>query len=153
MPDAVVNERVYTSVYHHKVDEKGRVPIPFRWRPEASDAATEFTLIVWPKHKAGKCLRVLPPDQMAKLRSSIDTMPNNEKAILKRSIGSNSAQARLDSAGRITIPDEMAEAADIKNEAVLVGMLDRFEIWSPKRYEVVRILDDALSSGAFDLME
>ena len=155
MPDAVVNERVYTSVYRHKVDEKRRVPIPFRWRPEASDASMEFTLIVWPKHRAGKCLRVLPPDQLAKLRASIDAMPNSDarKSVLKRSIGTASAQARLDSAGRITIPDEMAEAADITNEAVLAGMLDRFEIWSPKRYAQARILDDAHLSEAFDLME
>ena len=29
----------------------------------------------------------------------------------------------------------MARAAGIKDEAVLVGLLDRFEIWNPARYE------------------
>jgi len=28
------------------------------------------------------------------------------------------------------LPDEMAVAAGIKDEAVLVGMIDRFEIWN-----------------------
>jgi DNA-binding transcriptional regulator/RsmH inhibitor MraZ len=72
---------------------------------------------------------------------------------LKRSIGSSSAQAKLDSVGRITIPDDMAEAADITNEAVLVGMVDRFEIWSPKRHAQVKLLDEALKSKAFEMME
>jgi DNA-binding transcriptional regulator/RsmH inhibitor MraZ len=47
----------------------------------------------------------------------------------------------------------MAEAADITNEAVLVGMVDRFEIWSPKRHAQVKLLDEALKSKAFEMME
>src|SRR5580658_5811497 len=130
MPDAAVKERTYNGCYRHRVDDKRRVPVPFRWRPDESEGQVEFTLIVWPKHQAGVCLRVLPPDQLAKLRASIDAMPNSDpnKSILKRSIGTSSAQSKLDSVGRITIPDEMAEAADITNEAVLAGMMDRFEI-------------------------
>jgi MraZ protein len=115
----------------------------------------EFTLVVWPKHQAGICLRVLPPDQLAKLRADIDAMPNSDpnKSILKRSIGASSAQAKLDSVGRITIPDDMAEAADITNEAVLTGMMDRFEIWNPKRYAQVKLLDNALLGKALEMME
>jgi len=155
MPDGIVKERIYNGCYRHKVDEKRRVPVPFRWRPEDSEGMVEFTLITWPKHQAGICLRVLPPDQLAKLLAEIDAMPNSDpnKSILKRRIGTSSTQAKLDSVGRITIPDEMAEAADITKEAVLAGMLNRFEIWSPKRYAQVKILDDAVESKAFEIME
>jgi len=154
MPDAVVNVRTYNGCYRHKVDAKRRVPIPFRWRPEESEGV-EFTLIIWPKHQAGTCLLILPPDQLVKLRVAIEAMPNNDpsKSILKRSIGTSSAQAKLDSVGRITIPDEMAEAADISNEAVLAGVLDRFEMWNPKRYAQVKVLDNALLGKALEMME
>jgi MraZ protein len=154
MPDAAANERTYNGLYRHKVDVKRRVPIPFRWRPQESEGEVEFTLIVWPKHQAGVCLRILPPEQLAKLRAAIDAMPNNDpnKSVLKRSIGTASAQAKLDSVGRVTIPDDMAAAADIKTEAVLAGMMDRFEIWSPKRYEQVSMLDKVLLSKAFEMM-
>jgi len=155
MPDMVVKERTYNGCYRHKVDNKRRVPVPFRWRPNESEGDMEFTLVVWPKHQAGICLRVLPPDQLAKLRADIDAMPNSDpnKSILKRSIGASSAQAKLDSVGRITIPDDMAEAADITNEAVLTGMMDRFEIWNPKRYAQVKLLDNALLGKALEMME
>jgi MraZ protein len=73
--------------------------------------------------------------------------------VLKRIIGSDSAQASVDKAGRICLPDEMARGATIKNEAVLVGLLDRFEIWSPDRYEKVQAADVALAPVAFRLME
>ena len=143
----------YNSLYRHGVDEKRRVQIPAKWRPEK--AGTELTLMLWPQHQAGTCLRVLPPSQMAKMKADIDAMPNGNpnKTVLKRFIGSESVQVTLDKAGRICLPDEMARAAGIKDEAVFVGLLDRFEIWNPNRYENVKAADAVLASEAFKLME
>src|SRR5476649_349665 len=107
----------YNSLYRHGVDEKRRVQIPAKWRPER--AGTELTLMLWPQHQAGTCLRVLPPSQMAKMKADIDAMPNGNpnKTVLKRFIGSESVQVTLDKAGRICVPEEMARAAGIKDEA------------------------------------
>jgi MraZ protein len=142
----------YNSCYSHGVDEKRRVQIPAKWRP--GEPGTELTVILWPQHGAGACLRVLPPSQMAKLNSDLDAMPNSDpnKVILKRYIGSGSEQAALDKAGRICLPEAMARAAGIKDKAVLVGLLDRFEIWNPDRYENVKAADAVLASEAFKLM-
>jgi DNA-binding transcriptional regulator/RsmH inhibitor MraZ len=68
-------------------------------------------------------------------------------------VGSKSVQVALDKTGRICLPDEMAGAAGIKNEATLVGLLDLFEIWNPARYEQVDAMDKSLSPKAFDMME
>lgn len=143
----------YNSCYRHGVDEKRRVQIPAKWRPEEEGA--ELTLMLWPQHQAGSCLRVLPPEQMAKMKADIDAMPNGDpnKTVLKRFIGSESVQVTLDKAGRICLPDGMAQAADVKDEVVLVGLLDRFEIWNPNRYEKVKAADAVLASEAFKLME
>jgi MraZ protein len=143
----------YNSCYRHGIDEKRRVQIPAKWRPE--EAGTELTVILWPKHPAGNCLRVLPPAEMAQLMAEIDAMPNtsSDKVVLKRFIGSESLQVTLDKAGRICLPDEMARQAGLKDEAVLVGLLDRFEIWSPDRYENVKAADAVLAPKAFELME
>jgi MraZ protein len=82
-------------------------------------------------------------------------MPNSNpnKTVLKRFIGSESVQVACDKAGRICLPPEMATAAGIAEEAVLVGLLDRFEIWNPDRYEKVKAADAVLASEAFKLME
>ncbi|HEU6448352.1 MAG TPA: hypothetical protein VFV23_07950 [Verrucomicrobiae bacterium] len=143
----------YNSCYRHGVDEKRRVQIPAKWRPE--EEGTELTLMLWPQHQAGSCLRVLPPEQMAKMKADIDAMPNGDpnKTVLKRFIGSESVQVALDKAGRICLPDGMTRSAGIKDEAVLVGLLDRFEIWNPDRYEKVKAADAVLASEAFKLME
>jgi len=143
----------YNSRFLHGVDEKRRVQIPAKWRPDKS--GTELTLILWPQHQAGICLRVLPPSQMAKMKADIDSLPNDnpKKGVLKRFLGSESVQVPLDKAGRICVPEEMARAAGIKDEAVLVGLLDRFEIWNPARYENVKTADAVLASEAIKLME
>jgi MraZ protein len=143
----------YNSRFLHGVDEKRRVQIPSKWLSNKGDM--ELTVVLWPRESAGACLRVLPPAQMAKLMQSIDDMPNSDprKVALKRIIGSGSAQASVDKTGRICLPDEMAKEAAIKDEAVLVGLLDRFEIWNPQRYEKVQATDAVLAAEAFKLME
>ena len=85
----------------------------------------------------------------------IDAMPNDDpnKVVLKRFIGSESVQVALDKAGRICLPEEMARAAGIGDQAVLVGLLDRFEIWTPERYDKVRSSDAVMAQEAFKLME
>ncbi len=143
----------YNSAYAHGVDEKRRIQIPAKWRP--SQPGVELTLIVWPKAKEGPCLRVLPPEQMCRLMRDIDAMPNSDpnKVVLKRFIGGESIQAPVDKAGRICLPEAMAKAAGIGTEAVLVGLLDRFEIWNPEAYARVKASDAIMAQEAFKLME
>ena len=99
--------------------------------------------------------RVLPPQQMAKLMRDLDAMPNSDqnKVLLKRFIGSESVQVTLDKAGRICLPEQMARDAGIGDEAVLAGLLDRFEIWSPERYDKVKASNAIMAPEAFKLME
>jgi transcriptional regulator MraZ len=143
----------YNGFYRHGVDEKRRVQIPAKWRP--TEPGVEFTLVLWPKSQAGPCLRVLPPEQMVKLMKDLGGMANSDpnKVVLKRFIGSKSVQAPLDKVGRICVPEDMAKAAGISDQAVLVGLLDRFEIWSPERYGKVEASDEVLAPEAFKMME
>jgi MraZ protein len=143
----------YNALYRHGVDDKRRVQIPAKWRP--GKPGTELTLVLWPKAKEGPCLRVLPPQEMVKLMREVNAMPNSDsnKVVLKRFIGSESEQVTLDKAGRICLPEKMARDAGISDEVVLVGLLDRFEIWSPERYEKVKASDAIMAQEAFKLME
>jgi MraZ protein len=152
-PNETVEPKYYNSLYQHGVDAKRRVQIPAKWRPAAP--GVELTLVLWPKAKEGPCLRVLPPQEMAELMRDIDAMPNSDpsKVVLKRFIGSESVQVTLDKAGRICLPEEMTRVAGIGSEAVLVGLLDRFEIWSPERYARVKASDAIMAEEAFRLME
>lgn len=143
---------VYNGIFHHGVDVKRRVQIPAKWRPKKAGA--QFTVILWPKHPAGKCLRVLPEERMAKLLGEIEQIPNSDpnKTVLMRVIGTKSVQVNLDKGGRICLPEEMAREAGIKDKVVLAGLLDQFEIWSPDRYAQVEVMDNLLAHDAFKMI-
>lgn len=151
-PNETISRTYYNSSYRHGVDEKRRVQVPAKWRP--AQEGVEFTLIVWPNSQEGPCLRVLPPEQMAALMRDIDAMPNSDpnKLTLKRFIGSESTQVSLDKSGRICLPEEMAKAAGITSEAVLLGLLDRFEIWNPERHDKVKTTTAVMAQEAFKLI-
>lgn len=144
---------LYHSLFRHGVDEKRRVQIPAKWRPSEPDV--EFTLILWPDGtRADANLLVLPPQEMRALADKIRAMPfaDPKASALRRLLGSKSASVSLDKGGRICLPESMAKAVGIDKEAVLVGLVDRFEIWSPERYETVSAVDAALLPEAFKMI-
>jgi MraZ protein len=154
MPDSGNNETIYyLSDFRHGVDEKRRVQIPAKWRP--SQPESELTLILWPNNGMTEAnLLALPPREMSALAEKIRLMPfaDPKASTLRRLLGGKSASVSVDKAGRICLPEEMAKAVGIHSEAVLVGMVDRFEIWSPERYASIKKADEASSSEAFDLI-
>lgn len=141
-------ESYFSLVYEHGVDEKRRLSIPAAWRDP--DAEMTFTLFVWDKGGQPPCLLALPPEVMRKLRQQLDALPfgDRESETLLRLLGSQSAKVTVDKAGRICLPDQLAKAAGIEDKAILVGMISRFQIWSPKAYETVKIIDQALKQQA-----
>ena len=157
MPTTDKNENAEKIYYHsrfrHGVDDKRRVQIPSKWRPSQPEA--ELVLIPWRTgSQMNSHLLVLPPRIMNALAEKIEAMSGSDPnaAALRRLIGGNSASVTLDKAGRICIPNEMAEAVAIKNEALLVGLVDRFEIWNPERYETASAVDAALLPEALKLI-
>jgi len=144
---------VYNSTYFHGVDEKRRVQIPAKWRPAQEDV--EFTMFPWPSGTLGTCLRVLPPEETARLIRFVQGMDgvNTNKADVRRKLGKDSVQVTVDKAGRICIPQALAKEAGIEDQAVLVGLLDRFEIWSPEGFKRMNTAVDERTPDAFRMLE
>ena len=142
----------YNSLYRHGVDDKRRVQIPAKWRSAEPEV---LSLVIWPKGAMIEaCLLVLPPREWDALVQKVKAMPfaDPNTRTLRRLLGSQSDRVTLDKGGRICLPEGMAKAAAIEKEAVLVGLLDRFEIWNPERYEKASAVDNELSPDAFKLI-
>ncbi|HKS36293.1 MAG TPA: hypothetical protein VJW76_03820 [Verrucomicrobiae bacterium] len=151
-PDQPKAPIYYSALYRHGVDAKRRVQIPAKWRPSQSEV---LTLLVWPKGASPEaCLLVLPPDEWDALVQKLRAMPyaDSKAQALRHLIGKKSDRVTIDKVGRICLPDWMAKAAAIDTEAVLVGLVDRFEIWNPERYETASAVDDELLPEAFKLI-
>ena len=153
MPSKQSSEPIYyNSLYRHGVDEKRRVQIPAKWRTLETEV---LTLVLWPKGVMPEaCLLVLPPKEWEALVQKLKVMPfaDPKAETLRRLLGKKSDRVTLDKGGRICLPEAMAKAAAIGKEAMLVGLLDRFEIWDPERYQSASAVDDELLPEAFKLI-
>lgn len=122
---------VFVGTYRHAVDEKKRVAIPAKWRA-AAKGSQEFYVLPDPKN----CLVVLPAQAMEKMLERADeiSIGEYERRDVLRVIASRAHGSPCDAQGRINLTDELLRHAGIEREAVLVGALTRFEIWSPQRW-------------------
>ena len=152
MPEEPNEPIYYNSTYRHGVDEKRRVQIPAKWRSAKPEV---LTLVLWPKGTMIEaCLLVLPPQEWEALVEKLKAMPFSDPnaEALRRLLGRKSDRVTLDKGGRICLPETMAKAAAIDKEAMLVGLVDRFEIWNPERHLAASAVDDQLVSEAFKLI-
>lgn len=101
-----------------------------------------------------QCLAAYAPAEWAKLEAQLAALPAFSKPVkaLTRLLASRAADCALDVQGRILIPAALRAAAGLKNDVVIIGVLNRFEIWAPEGWkafllESERLLDDV----SFDL--
>ena len=62
------------------------------------------------------------------------------------SVMSNAVEVTPDGQGRILIPARLKEAAGLEGQVLLVGAIDKVEIWNPKRFEA----EVSAGSAGFD---
>ncbi|HYR57263.1 MAG TPA: hypothetical protein VEO95_01485 [Chthoniobacteraceae bacterium] len=128
----------FAGEFRHKVEGRNRITIPARWRFEE-----EVEIFLLPK-QARRCITVLTRAELEKVKSELrERLTPDERLDVLETIGSTIRQTTLDKGGRITIPDEFCKAFKIAREVVLVGALDRFNIWSIADYEANKPADPA----------
>ena len=123
----------FKGSYEYSVDNKGRVNIPARLRKYVSPEAND-TFVVTRGYE--QCLFVYPLDEWNKLEQSIRqlTTTNPKHRFFMRTLLERATECQLDGQSRITIPKELLQFASIENEVVILGVLERMEVWNPKIY-------------------
>jgi MraZ protein len=147
------NARVtFKGEYDFGVDDKRRVQIPAKWRPAEG---TVLSVHVWKAEgQRHPCLLVLPPATARKLEEKLEGMSfSDPKAeALRRLLGADCDDLTLDSAGRICLPEKLANKAQLGKKAVLVGLFDRFQIWHPEHYRDTNVSDEVVRPDAIKLI-
>jgi MraZ protein len=83
------------------------------------------------------CLFVYPLDEWNKLEESIRGLSstNSKHRFFTRTLLEKATESQLDGQSRITIPRELLLFASIENEVLIIGVLERIELWNPKLYQ------------------
>jgi MraZ protein len=116
----------------HTLDEKGRLAIPARFK-EVLENRGNSSLVVT---NLNNCLVAFAGDDWQKIKEKAASLPMFDAAanIYFRYFVSGAVECSLKQ-GRILIPQDLRELAQLRKEVVLVGQLNRFEIWDKDRWD------------------
>jgi MraZ protein len=120
--------------YEYKVDNKGRLPLPTKFRQEFSNGLVltrgpEPCIFVYTQEEFNKLANTLSSDQI---------VAKSKMRKLNRSIFGSAFDLSMDGQGRIAIPHSLRESAKIGDAAVIVGAGKWIELWNPDLWKKER---------------
>jgi len=122
---------MFFGEYSYKVDEKGRVPLPPKFRRELKEG------MVVAKAIGEKCIVIYSMAEWKRVADSLATKPltaANQRKLVRAMFG-NAFSASFDGQGRITLPYSLRQHAGIADTAIVVGANNRVELWSEEQWK------------------
>jgi len=121
---------MFFGEFDYKIDEKGRVPIPPRFRtalkegvvlaPGAERCINAYTLAEWKTLATALTGSSVTPSKMRRLSRTIFAM---------------AFSTQIDRQGRVALPVPLREHAEIMDEVVIAGANTYLEIWNKVLWE------------------
>jgi MraZ protein len=117
----------------HTIDPKGRIIIPARFRDVIKGTGQDLIMIT----RMDDCLFAYGMEEWTEIENRILRLPQKSDAMRRfQRIFIGSAQdCKCDTQGRVLIPPALKDYAGLEKEIVLVGVINRFEIWSKERWD------------------
>ena len=119
-----------TGEFNHSIDPKGRLIIPSKFREILGE---DFVIT---KGLDG-CLFLYPNNEWKIFEDKLRTLPltnKNARTFTRFFLGS-AVDGGLDKQGRVLISAALREFAGLEKDVVLVGVLDRVEIWDKAKWD------------------
>jgi MraZ protein len=137
------------------IDDKGRLAIPTSYRDLIARECGSRLVITYNPFESG-CLYLYPQPVWERLRDQVNALPRTKKnsRLLQLKLIGAASFAEPDGSGRISIPASHRSAVAIDKKAVLLGMGDKFELWSEQAHheQIRQTLSDAdLGEDMLDL--
>jgi MraZ protein len=115
---------VFLGTHEPKLDDKGRLILPARFREELSNG------IVMTKGQE-RCLYVFPTSEFSTITERLRLAPVTEKGArdYMRVMFAGAHDEVPDKQGRVTIPAGLRTYAGLEKDCVVIGANTRLEIW------------------------
>lgn len=112
------------GTYDHRLDSKGRLVLPVRFRQELG-AVVVCTIGI------DRCISLYATEKWEKMLEKLQQLPfsKGKSRDLMRLILSNASELQVDSAGRILVPSILREHAHLEADISLLGVNDHLELW------------------------
>lgn len=123
-----------------KIDPKNRLAMPARFiKQMPTDYATTFVV----NRGIEKCLTLYPLPEWNNIVQDLEKLNlyDSEARMFARLFFRGATELILDEQNRILLPKRLLEHANIDKDIVLVGYLNRIEIWSEQEYDDLMNID------------
>ena len=121
----------FLGSYLHQIDDKGRLNLPAPFRRDHPDRPLVLV------HVFENALTLYPEPAWAevesRLRELLRLQPQARSYVL--SVTANAVEVVPDKQGRILVPQRLQEAVGIRGATLVVGTIDRIELWDPERFQ------------------
>jgi MraZ protein len=137
------------------IDDKGRLAIPTSYRDLVARDCGNRLVITYNPFEAGS-LYLYPQPAWERVRDQVNALPRTRQTsrMFQLKLVGAATFVEPDGSGRISIPASHRNATGIDKKAVLLGMGDKFELWSEQAHhaQIRQTLTDAdLGDGLLDL--
>ena len=122
---------ILTGTYYHIVDEKNRLFLPAKLRKNNA------RFIITPG--LDRCIYVYPMSTWVSIMDKLDGVTLSDKSkqrVFKRVFLSNAVEVRVDSQGRIVIPQVLKTQSYVWKDVVVIGVKNHLEIWAKEKWQV-----------------
>lgn len=116
--------------YEYAMDDRGRVPIPPRYRELFAPGAML-------NQGPDPCLRLFTAESFHQQAQLYTSEPSRERAgrMTRHSFFANSFSVGLDGQGRILVPAPLRDYAALEGNVVISGAGEWLEIWNPQQFQ------------------
>ncbi len=127
----------FSGKYYYTIDPKGRIIIPAPFREIISSNYNPKLYIV--NAAFDKCLHIYPQEEWIRLEDKVRQLPGmtEEVKFFKRRVIASAQEVEVDKQGRILVPAALREDAGLTSDIVIVGQIEKIELWDRKEWDLV----------------
>ena len=144
-----LTNNTFIGEYAYSLDSKGRVNVPAKFRHSLSDD-NENTFVI--TRGVDPCIWVYPLSHWKEIESNLRNLSSISK--IHRTFVRNTARyaspSTYDKQGRITLTPSLIEYADLDKDALIIGMINKMEIWNPDRLDETDQQNMEIDPAAYD---
>jgi MraZ protein len=131
---------MFIGEHSHTIDTKGRLSIPAKYRRELAEG-----VIV--TRGLDRCLWLYPKREWDKIAKRLSELPISQKKsrAFARLMLAGAWDVRLDTQGRVLIPEYLRTYAGIMRQVAVAGLYSRLEVWDEDSWHKYRQRTEAAS--------
>ncbi|MDD2757769.1 MAG: division/cell wall cluster transcriptional repressor MraZ [Patescibacteria group bacterium] len=138
---------MFIGEYSHNLDDKGRLAVPVKFRPDLEDGAVVTRGL-------DSCLFLYTKKEWAKLAEKLAALPisqSNSRAFARLMLA-GAMDVDMDKQGRVVVPEYLRQFAGMKKNVVVAGLYNRLELWDEESWEKYKNQTEAESGEIAERM-